>query len=312
MKLRITLFIVLFSTMSFAQQIALTSQYMLNEMSINPAAAGLRGNVQLGASFRRQWAGIDQAPVTQTVWGQGSLKYNFGIGGSIYNDVTGPTRRTGFSPTLAYKLKLNSDYVLSFGVGASFTQFYLDQNRIQTENPNDIAVLQNSNNKLIPDANAGLMLASKKLFVGISAWHLIQSKRDLFDIQKNVVNTLDRTYCFMGGYTFELSPKLDLTPSTVVRLMGNAPFTFDMNASLTYDKTYWGGVSYRFRDAIALMVGARVGPVRIGYSYDITTSALSKYNSGSHELFLGIDILKGKDKGSWKRRNRVYSTFSNF
>jgi hypothetical protein len=60
------------------------------------------------------------------------------------------------------------------------------------------------------------------------------------------------------------------------------------------------------------MVGARVGPVRIGYSYDITTSALSKYNSGSHELFLGIDILKGKDKGSWKRRNRVYSTFSNF
>jgi hypothetical protein len=94
-------------------------------------------------------------------------------------------------------------------------------------------------------------------------------------------------------------------------MMGNAPFTFDFNASATYDKTYWGGISYRFKDAITLMAGVRLGPVKFGYSYDINISALSDYNAGTHELFLGVDITNGR-KSSWKKRNRVYSTFSNF
>jgi len=301
-----------FSFAGFTQQIALTSQYMLNDLTLNPAVAGLSETVQLGASFRRQWVGIDQAPVTQSIWGKGKLKYNFGVGGMLFNDVTGPTRRTGFSPTLAYKLKLNEKYNLYFGVGASITQFYLDKNRMVTENPNDVAVEKNAINRLIPDANAGIMLASKQLFVGVSAWHLIQSKTDLFDIQKKVTNTLDRTYYLMGGYHFQVKPKLVITPSAVFRLMGNAPMTFDVNASVVYDRKFWGGLSYRFRDAVSLMAGLRAGPVRFGYSYDFTTSSLSNYNSGTHELFLGVDITGKGGKGNWNKRNRVYSTFSNF
>lgn len=294
-----------------AQQIALSSQYMLNDMSVNPAVVGLKGHTTLGASFRRQWAGIDQAPVTQTVWGQGNLKYNFGVGGVIYNDATGPTRRTGISPTLSYKVKLNEEYALSFGVGVSLTQFSFDKDRIRTENPNDYAVDYNTNNRFIPDANAGLVLTSRNLFVGISSWNLIQSRKDLFDIEDKVVNRMERTYYLMAGYTIEAGDKLEITPSTIFRMMGNAPFTFDVNTSFTYDKTYWGGLSYRFKDAVALMAGIRVGPMKIGYSYDISVGGLSNYNSGTHEVFLGVDITGGR-KSSWKRRNRVYSTFSNF
>ena len=94
----------------YSQQIALSSQYMLNDLTINPAATGLKGYTTLGVSFRRQWVGIDQAPVTQTLFGQGNLKYDFSVGGTIYNDATGPTRRTGISPNLAYVLKLNEEY----------------------------------------------------------------------------------------------------------------------------------------------------------------------------------------------------------
>jgi type IX secretion system PorP/SprF family membrane protein len=310
-KTLITIITALSSLSINAQQIALSSQYMLNDLTLNPASAGLKGHTTLGASFRRQWVGIDQAPVTQTLWGQGNLKYNFAVGGVLFNDATGPTRRTGISPNLAYKVKLNEEYVLSFGVGVSLSQFYLDRDRMRTELPDDIAVDFNSNNRMIPDANAGIILASKNLFVGLSSWHLIQSRKDLFDIEDMVANRLERVYYLTAGYTLQAGKKLEITPSTVFRMMGNAPFTFDFNASAVYDKMYWGGISYRFRDAVALMAGLRFGPMRIGYSYDINISSLSDYNSGTHEIFLGVDITGGK-KGNWKRRNRVYSSFSNF
>ena len=311
MKSIITLIMAVFALNVYSQQIALSSQYMLNDLTINPAATGLKGFTTLGVTFRRQWVGIDQAPVTQTIFGQGNLKYDFSVGGTIYNDATGPTRRTGISPNLAYKLKLNEEYALSFGLGVSLTQFYLDRDRMKTEVPDDNAVAMNSNNRLTPDANAGIVLTSKNLFVGVSSWHLIQSRKDLFDIEDNVANRLERTYYLMAGYTFEAGDKLEITPSTLFRMMGNAPFTFDFNASATYDKTYWGGISYRFKDAVALMAGIRLGPVKFGYSYDINISSLSDYNAGTHELFLGVDITGGR-KSSWKKRNRVYSTFSNF
>jgi hypothetical protein len=61
----------------------------------------------------------------------------------------------------------------------------------------------------------------------------------------------------------------------------------------------WAGLSYRVQDAVAIIVGAypfnqpNMSPalqqIRIGYSYDITTSALGRSgrSSGSHEIMLG-------------------------
>jgi hypothetical protein len=36
--------------------------------------------------------------------------------------------------------------------------------------------------------------------------------------------------------------------------------------------------------------------IKFGYAYDISTSALSRYNSGSHEVFLAYSVLLGKKK----------------
>jgi hypothetical protein len=52
------------------------------------------------------------------------------------------------------------------------------------------------------------------------------------------------------------------------------------------DKIY-GGLGYRNQDALSLMAGYQILPsLRLAYSYDITTSALSGYSGGSHEIFL--------------------------
>jgi hypothetical protein len=54
------------------------------------------------------------------------------------------------------------------------------------------------------------------------------------------------------------------------------------------------GVSYRTNDAVSIMLEYQANQrFRIGYAYDITTSKIRNYTSGTHEIMLGFDF--GKD-----------------
>ena len=78
----ITVFILgLFSYKS--QQITLNSQYLFNDFAINPAVAGTKSYAPLSISFRRQWMGIDEAPVTQNLMYHTYFGDNMGFGGHI-------------------------------------------------------------------------------------------------------------------------------------------------------------------------------------------------------------------------------------
>ncbi|NDH90423.1 MAG: type IX secretion system membrane protein PorP/SprF [Flavobacteriia bacterium] len=65
--------------------------------------------------------------------------------------------------------------------------------------------------------------------------------------------------------------------------------TPELNFGIHYNAPtfIYGGLGYRNQDAISLMAGYEILPsLRLAYSYDITTSALSGYSGGSHEIFL--------------------------
>ena len=62
-----------------SQQNSMTSQYLFNDFAINPAVAGTKSYSQISISFRRQWVGIDEAPVTQNLMYHTFLGDNTGI-----------------------------------------------------------------------------------------------------------------------------------------------------------------------------------------------------------------------------------------
>ena len=99
-----------------------------------------------------------------------------------------------------------------------------------------------------------------------------------------------------AGYNFQVSDKLVFTPSTLLKYMNPAPVSFDISARLTFDSKYFGGISYRHGDAIIAMLGANINElIKIGYSYDYTTSEIGTYSTGGHEVMLGV-MLKQKGK----------------
>ncbi len=73
-----------------------------------------------------------------------------------------------------------------------------------------------------------------------------------------------------------------------------APPEADVNLNALYRERFWIGLGYRTGASVTGMVEYQVSPLlRIGYAYDMTTSALRRYSGASHEIMLGVDL--GKD-----------------
>jgi hypothetical protein len=68
-----------------------------------------------------------------------------------------------------------------------------------------------------------------------------------------------------------------------------------------YREKYWLGVSIRTEDSFSAMVGMSLGESLImGYSYDILTSNLKNYSTGSHELMVGLKFIDRNKRTSVK------------
>src|SRR5438105_8960872 len=79
-----------------AQQLALYSQYMVNDFVMNPAIAGRNNYFEAMSANRYQWIGITDAPRTYSLSVNGPGKRaHIGLGGNLYTDIVGPTRRIG-------------------------------------------------------------------------------------------------------------------------------------------------------------------------------------------------------------------------
>ena len=313
MKKVLILLLVIATGSVYGQQVALNSQYLFNEMLVNPAATGTKEYIPIQFNFRKQWTNFPGSPTTQALSAHSSITKNMGFGGTLFNDVAGPSRRTGANINTSYQLQLdqNRNNVLGFGLGVSLTQHMIDVNKLTTYLPNDPAVERGFNNQIVPDANFGLFYRYKnKGFAGLSAHNLVELKRDLYDFESNFVNPLVRTYYFLGGYNFDLKRKWVLKTSTLVQMIETGTMQFDLTTIASFNDILWFGTSYRHTDAAVFMAGGQAGPFKFGYSYDYTLSDIGGYSSGSHEIFVELQVNRKSPSSSrvpWLKRNRIYA-----
>lgn len=314
-KVLVSLFFIVTGS-AFAQQLNLNSQYLFNDMLVNPGATGSKDYVPIQLNFRKQWANFIGSPTTQFISAEGKIAKNMGLGGVIFNDISGPSRRTGISINSAYQLQLDANrrHFLGMGIAVSFVQHMIDQSKITTYLPNDPAVARGYNNAFVPDASFGFFYRFlDKGYVGVSAYNLIQTKVDLFKVGNKIYNPLVRTYYLYGGYNFSLGQKSKIKTSTLLRVIETGVFQFDVSAIYEWNKIFWVGGSYRFKSAAVAMAGVQIKMVKIGYSYDFTLSDIKKYSTGSHEIFLELQLNSKNNNGGsgtrtpWLKRNKIYS-----
>ncbi|MBK8500012.1 MAG: type IX secretion system membrane protein PorP/SprF [Flavobacteriales bacterium] len=276
-----------------AQQLPQLTQYVSNDYVFNPAVAGSRNFFELRSGHRYQWVGIQEAPRTFTLTGTTPVGQKMGVGGMLFTDIVGPTRRTGLQFSYAYHLKLNEDLRLSLALSGGLLQFLIDGSKIQLHDTGDPVMDDQLRGGIEADATFGGLLYHPKYWVGVSVPQLMGNKVVFLNTSDGTLSRMDRHYYLMGGYRHQLGADFKLEPSLLVKYVAPVPVKVDATLTLKYRDTFWVGGSYRTNDAICLMVGYwHKQQFQFGYSYDVISSNLKNYSTGTHEVMLAITIGK--------------------
>ncbi len=290
-RLKIILFFLVPATL-YGQQVPVTSQYVLNPMTINPAFAGSREALNIASFYRVQWAGINGAPETMTLSLDAPVdNKKLGLGLMIVNDKIGVTKENQFITNYSYRIRMKTG-ILSMGIGAGLILTSSTNSQLIVNDPGDEQYLVNSRIFAVPDFSFGVQYTSKKYFAGFSIPKLLSYTfdytRNKYVLKNDLVNY---SYLFNTGYVFDLGSRIKLYPSALLIYSKVDKIQFDLNAHVSFYDRLWTGVSYRNGRSLSFLLQVQpFSQIRIGYSYDFDISKLGNYNNGTHELMLRFEF----------------------
>lgn len=312
------------------------TQYILNQYIVNPAITGIENYIDLKASHRHQWVGIQDAPVTTYISIHGPIgKTDFrttatsfetpgdnprgnaywesytaaephhGIGLQVINDKTGPLNNFSMYATYAYHLGLTPRTSLSGGFGVGMNRIGLNADKLDFGDVIvDPAVFTSGEvNKTKLDVMAGLYLYSADFFVGLSAQQIVPQKINWSEnyIRPEEGKTVPHIFA-TAGYRFPVGYDFNFIPSIMVKYVQPLPTQIEINGKLQYQDRAWVGLGYRHKDGFSGMLGVNINSMfNVGYAYDYTTSRLNNFTKGTHEVLVGI--LIGNSYGDTCPRN---------
>jgi type IX secretion system PorP/SprF family membrane protein len=261
---------------------------------INPAyTTDNQGVANLGLLYRRQWVGVDGSPSTASLFAHTPLGNNVEVGFTLQTDDIGNViKEHNLSLDFAYKLRLNKESKISFGMKAGFNMFNTDFSQFNLESgsfSSDPNFSENIN-KTFVNIGVGAFYYGRNFYVGVSTPNLINSKylsknEGLYEMAE------ERHYFFASGYVYKLNESIKLKPNVMVKAVAGAPLIVDVNLNAIYNEKVEFGLGYRLNDALMAMISFRVNKaIRIGYSYDYTATKLNTFSNGSHELLLIYDL----------------------
>jgi len=297
----IGLILVLLSGIGYAQQDAQYTQYMYNTIIVNPAYAGSREAMSIFALHRTQWVGLDGAPVTNNISIHTPINgSNVGLGLSVINDKIGPSDENNIAVDFSYSIRTSERYKLSFGLKASANLLNVDFTKLHIYNPGDSRFQNNIDNKFSPNIGAGVYIHSDNTYFGLSAPYLLETKHFDKSANNNASSFLAAEkihYYFIAGHVFDLSASVQFKPSILAKMLQGAPLQVDLSGNFLINEKFTAGLAYRWDAAFSALVGFQVSDSWfIGYAYDMDTTKLANYNSGSHEIFLRFELFNKNDR----------------
>ncbi|MBL0314381.1 MAG: type IX secretion system membrane protein PorP/SprF [Flavobacteriales bacterium] len=287
-----------------AQQDAVTSQFVMNKMFINPGYTGYKEQALLTAVHRSQWLGFKGAPSTQTLSFDTPLKKNeLAAGGLLIHDKVGPTSRFGLMANFAYRTRLSNRATLSWGASASVDLYQMNLTDLTLASDyygtQDEVFMSNVKGLILPNVGFGAYYHKKDHFIGLSCPKMLRPKLEKKGSPAFALlnGREEPTIYMMGGKQFKVNKDLFLIPSMLIRSQWNAPMSVGIYANAIYMKDFNFGLYYHYREIVGLMFQWQLDKqIKIGYSADIPTNVLIRNNWGSHELAVNYALNSSKKR----------------
>ena len=315
------LLLLLFSAAAFAVEAQIDmqlSQYWAAPAYYNVGATGAGDKLNFMVGTRQQWIGIEGAP--KSFWGRADMPLRFlgghhGVGVVFSSTTEGLFSNMVFGAQYAYKLKIKNSF-LCFGVQLGLVDQKFDGTKVEI--PTSDAHTPAGEDEDIPttevegmafDCAFGIYYVHPKFYVGLSSTHLTEPTIRYDDSSgsgsENGYETfVSRLYYFMAGGNIPFrNPLYEIQPSMMVKTDFNI-FTAEATVRLRYNKLFWGGIGYRWNEAVSIMIGGEFKGFILGYSYDLPVTAVLRASSGSHEVFVGYSMkLDLSDKNKTKHKS---------
>jgi type IX secretion system PorP/SprF family membrane protein len=201
---------------------------------------------------------------------------------------------------------------LGLGIAGSYINREIDADWNPVHDPlsSDLAIPPEKESDFAFDLGVGLFYHTEELYVGLSSTRLLENE---YRYQQSSSGTsvskekLKRHFYVTAGYTIPMSnPALEFLPSFFIQ--SDLKVTkIHLNTTFMCNKKFWAGVSYRVDSDMIGMIGLNIlNGVKVGYSYDFQTRALSNASKGSHEIMIGYSFLVGIDKIPQKYKSIRY------
>jgi type IX secretion system PorP/SprF family membrane protein len=289
-KLRLTLFIFLLlaGQSAIGQQFPISSHYLVNPNSLNPAFAGAFNRSELFMNFRRDWSAIEGSPQTARINGNFRVHNNMFLGADIYTDFADIFYRLRAGLNYTYRLEIGNEQHLSFGLSGHFYQsvIRLDQANVDMDDP----VLRNLDRLFSSNYNAafGLVYSNRDFYLAFGMPVMFRTKNAYENIGSGNF-AFERAYDVYATNSFSIHHSWQFQPGLLIRKTVNQPIIFDVSTLFVYNKQLWLGALYRNTSLFGFTAGGRLlDGIVINYTYEVGVGGIHRYAGNSHEITLGF------------------------
>ena len=277
---------------SYAQQEYSFTQYFEANSFYNPAATGTDGTQNILLQFRKQWTGFEGSPITAGALYENDLNaYHMGLGGFVYVDQIGQTTVTNVVANYRYSVKFNEELSMSFGLDAGTDIYSTDYDRLTYWETDQ--VFDNVRPTVaVPRAGTGVQLYSDNFYVGLSVPRLLTfNTSSSMSITASNLPSVVSNYYLSAGYEFPVGKDVEMTTNLLGKYTHRIKPQVDINAMATYREVIGLGIGYKSLAFVSFYMQYTYDKaVIIGYSFDLTTSKISNYSNGSHEILIKYQI----------------------
>ena len=307
----VTVVLLINSSINLYAQDPIFTQFYSNPVYLNPAFAGSNKCPRIVSNFRNQWPGFSGDFITTSLtYDQYVDKIKGGLGIILMSDQVAKTLKSNeASFVYSYHQHLSRKFTLNFGIQGTYISKSIDRSNLtfgDMIHPRRGFVLStqdviNYAPVDIFDFSAGILGYTDKFYVGFATHHLTEPSFSY--ISTNNTSFLNRRYTAHAGTEISLNSKSlfseeekSLSPSVLFIKQGDFQ---QLNFGLYYRKgNYVLGAWYREGDSFIVTAGMNTKLLRIGYSYDLTTSQLGVYSGGSHEISIALKLYCAPKKKS--------------
>jgi len=285
------------------------SQWFNSPLITNPANTGFipDADYRIGANYRNQWSSVMSEPYkTMSIWGDAQVLRNriesgwLGLGGVILHDVAGSGNLTTTQVygSVAYHQMLGYSSLLTAGFNVGWVNKRINSANLKFpdqfdgkffDNELPTAVVLDQPNVNYFDMQVGMNYAyfpnqRTYLNAGVSVQHINNARESFFSTDPAGFDSrIPRRYIGFINASFKTDNMIIINPMAYYTRQAEASETVaglnaQYNLSGDGDQQVIGGLYYRVGDAFIPMIGFIYRNIRLMFTYDVTTSSLSKYN----------------------------------